>query len=47
MVLRIALEIADRIVASLPSRVAYGLADVAGDAWYRFAPVRRRLETRG
>ncbi len=43
MVLRVALEIADRIVASLPSRVAYGLADVAGDAWHRFAPARRRL----
>ena len=41
--LRLGLEIADRIVASLPSRVAYALADVAGDAWYRFAPGRRRV----
>ena len=41
--LRLALEIADRIVAVLPSRVAYALADLAGDAWHRFAPTRRRL----
>lgn len=43
--LRLALEIADRIVAALPSRVAYALADLAGDAWYRLAPARRRLVT--
>jgi KDO2-lipid IV(A) lauroyltransferase len=43
MVLRIALEIADRIVAALPSGLAYRLADLAGDAWYRLAPERRRL----
>jgi len=43
MLLRVALEIADRIVAGLPSRLAYGLADLAGDAWYRLAPARRRL----
>jgi KDO2-lipid IV(A) lauroyltransferase len=41
--LRLGLEIADRIVAALPSRVAYALADMAGDAWYRLAPARRRL----
>jgi len=41
--LRLALEIADRIVAVLPSRVAYALADLAGDAWHRFAPRRRRI----
>jgi KDO2-lipid IV(A) lauroyltransferase len=41
--LRIGLEIADRIVAALPSRLAYALADVAGDAWHRLAPARRRL----
>ena len=41
--LRLALEIADRIAAVLPSRVAYALADLAGDAWYRFAPRRRRV----
>ena len=41
--LRLGLEIADRIVAALPSRVAYALADLAGDAWYRLAPERRRL----
>ncbi len=41
--LRLGLEIADRIVAALPSPVAYALADLAGDAWYRLAPARRRL----
>jgi len=41
--LRVGLEIADRIVAALPSRAAYAIADVAGDAWYRLAPSRRRL----
>ncbi|MCA1587567.1 MAG: hypothetical protein LC744_02525 [Chloroflexi bacterium] len=43
MLLRAGLEIADRIVAALPSGVAYRLADLAGDAWYRLAPSRRRL----
>ena len=41
--LRIGLEIADRVVAVLPAAVAYRLADLAGDAWHRFAPGRRRL----
>ena len=41
--LRIGLELADRIVAALPARVAYALADVAGDTWHRVAPARRRL----
>jgi phosphatidylinositol dimannoside acyltransferase len=41
--LRLALEVADRIVNALPSRGAYALADLAGDAWHRFAPGRRRL----
>ena len=41
--LRLGLEIADRLVAALPSRAAYALADLAGDAWYRLAPARRRL----
>ncbi|MGH2445033.1 MAG: lysophospholipid acyltransferase family protein [Candidatus Limnocylindria bacterium] len=43
MLLRIGLEIADRIVAALPSRAAYAVADIAGDAWRRLAPGRRRL----
>lgn len=43
MLLRAGLEIADRVVAALPPGVAYGLADLAGDAWYRLAPSRRRL----
>jgi len=41
--LRPGLEIADRIVAALPARAAYALADLAGDAWYRLAPARRRF----
>jgi phosphatidylinositol dimannoside acyltransferase len=41
--LRLGLEIADRIVATMPSGAAYALADLAGDAWYRLAPARRRL----
>lgn len=43
MLLRLALTIADRVAAVLPSRLAYALADLGGDAWYRFAPGRRRL----
>jgi phosphatidylinositol dimannoside acyltransferase len=41
--LRIGLEIVDRVVAALPSRAAYALADLGGECWYRFAPARRRL----
>lgn len=41
--LRLGLEIADRIVAALPSRVAYALADLAGHLWHRLARSRRRL----
>jgi lauroyl/myristoyl acyltransferase len=41
--LRLGLEVVDRIVAVLPSRVAYALADVTGGVWHRFAPARRRL----
>ncbi|MGQ0607513.1 MAG: lysophospholipid acyltransferase family protein, partial [Chloroflexota bacterium] len=41
--LRLGLEIADRVVAALPSRVTYAIADLAGDAWYRMAPDRRRV----
>ena len=43
--LRLGLELADRLVAALPSRVAYALADFAGDVWHRFARARRRLVT--
>lgn len=43
MLLRLGLEIADRIVNALPARAIYALADVAGDAWRRLAPRRRRL----
>ena len=41
--LRLALEVADRLVAALPSRAVYALADLAGDLWHRFARSRRRL----
>ena len=43
LMLRLALEVADRIVAVLPAGAAYALADFAGDLWYRLAPERRRL----
>ena len=41
--LRFWLEIADRIARVLPRRLAYFLADRAGDAWRRGSPDRRRL----
>ena len=41
--LRIGLKIADIVVPALPTAVAYALADLAGRAWYRFAPDRRAL----
>jgi lauroyl/myristoyl acyltransferase len=41
--LRLGLEIVDRVVTALPSRAAYALADFGGDCWHRFAPARRRL----
>ena len=41
--LRLALEIVDRLVAVLPAGAAYALADLGGDVWHRFAPARRRL----
>ncbi len=43
MLLRPGLEIADAIVARLPARAAYALANVAGDTWHRMAAGRRRL----
>ena len=43
MLLRLALEAADRLVNALPVRVAYWLADLGGDTWRRFAPGRRQL----
>ncbi|HEX5040488.1 MAG TPA: hypothetical protein VFW95_10160 [Candidatus Limnocylindria bacterium] len=43
MLLRIGLEIVDRIVAALPARVAYALADLGGDAWHRMSPSRKAL----
>ena len=41
--LRLGLEIADRVVSALPSRIAYAFADLAGDFWYGLAPRRREL----
>jgi lauroyl/myristoyl acyltransferase len=43
LMLRLALEIADRLINLLPGRVAWALADLGGDAWRRFSPARRRL----
>jgi KDO2-lipid IV(A) lauroyltransferase len=43
MLLRFALRTAERLASALPARVAYALADLAGDAWRRLAPARRRL----
>lgn len=43
MLLRLALRTAERLASALPAPAAYGLADVAGDAWRRLAPGRRRL----
>jgi lauroyl/myristoyl acyltransferase len=44
-VLRVALRLADLVARSLPVGVAYGVADLAGRAWYRLAPDRRELVT--
>lgn len=43
MLLRIGLELADRVINALPAGVVYWCADLAGDAWRRLAPRRRRL----
>ena len=43
--LRLGLEIVDRVVSALPSRIAYAFADLAGDLWYGLAPRRRDLVT--
>jgi lauroyl/myristoyl acyltransferase len=43
MLLRVGLWFADRLVNALPAGAAYALADLAGDAWRRFAPKRRAL----
>ncbi len=45
LLLRAGLELGDAVVAILPQPVAYALADLLGEAWYRFAPARRRLVT--
>lgn len=43
--LRVGLRIADWAARSLPTAVAYWLADLAGRAWHRLAPTRRALVT--
>lgn len=43
MLLRSALRMAERLASALPAGAAYFLADLAGDAWRRLAPRRRRL----
>jgi phosphatidylinositol dimannoside acyltransferase len=41
--LRAALWLTDRLVRTMPARAAYGLADLGGDLWHRFAARRRGL----
>jgi lauroyl/myristoyl acyltransferase len=43
MLLRIGLEVVDRMVAALPARAAYALADLGGDLWHRMSPTRRAV----
>jgi KDO2-lipid IV(A) lauroyltransferase len=43
LLMRAGLELVDVLFRSLPERVAYGVADLLGEAWYRLAPGRRRL----
>lgn len=43
LLLRFGLNLADLVARSLPRGAAYGVADLAGRAWYRFAPDRRAL----
>jgi Kdo2-lipid IVA lauroyltransferase/acyltransferase len=43
VMLRVGLEIADRLARLLPRRVAYFIADRLGDAWRRGSPQRRQL----
>lgn len=43
LILRAGLELGDALIAILPRRLAYALADLLGRTWYRFAPQRRRL----
>lgn len=43
MLLRIGLEVADRVAAALPAHVAYALADLGGDVWHRASPARRAV----
>ena len=42
MLLSLALRLAEWLASVLPAKVAYGLADLAGDLWFR-SPARRRL----
>lgn len=43
--LRAGLRLADQLARVLPAPIAYGLADLVGSAWCRFAPTRRALVT--
>ncbi len=44
-VLRWGLSLLDLLVGHLPARVGYGIADLAGRVWHRFARERRALVT--
>jgi KDO2-lipid IV(A) lauroyltransferase len=45
LMLGVGLRAADLVARLLPRGMAYGLADLIGHAWYRFAPARRALVT--
>lgn len=47
LALRIGLLTADIIVARLPARLAYAIADAGGRSWYRWDPLRRARVTEG
>jgi len=46
MLLRIGLEVVDRLMAALPAAAAYALADLGGDLWHRMSPSRRAVVRR-
>jgi KDO2-lipid IV(A) lauroyltransferase len=45
LLLGVALRLADGLLRILPGPMAYGLADLAGRLWHRWAPERRALVT--
>jgi KDO2-lipid IV(A) lauroyltransferase len=43
LLIRAGLELGDAVFGRLPTGLAYAIADLLGEAWYRFAPARREL----